>query len=80
MWWHRRPPLRGSAWMHVMLLVLTHILYAGVPSLQGTDRGPLAHLGRGCELEVGPIGAEDLGASTINAKKRRWWAPGRCRR
>jgi hypothetical protein len=33
-------------------------------------------------IDGGPsegAGAEDLGASTINAKKHRWWAPGRCR-
>jgi hypothetical protein len=26
----------------------------------------------------GGVGVEDLGERTINAKKHRWWAPGRC--
>jgi hypothetical protein len=28
---------------------------------------------------LGDAGAKDSGAPTINAKKRRWWAPGRIR-
>jgi hypothetical protein len=35
--------------MHALLLVLTLSLYAGVPGLQGADRGPRAHLEKGCE-------------------------------
>jgi hypothetical protein len=35
--------------LHVSPFVLTWNLYAGVPGLQGTDSGPQAHLGRGCE-------------------------------
>jgi hypothetical protein len=30
-------------------IVLTWSLYAGVPGPQGTDSGPQAHPGRGCE-------------------------------
>jgi hypothetical protein len=33
-------------WQYVFL-VLDSSLYAGVPDLQGTDSGPLAHLGSG---------------------------------
>jgi hypothetical protein len=33
-------------------------------TLRNVDGGPL-----------GGVGAVDLGASTINAKKRRWWDP-----
>jgi hypothetical protein len=35
--------------MHVLLLVLTYSLYARVPGIQGIDRGPRSHLGRGYE-------------------------------
>jgi hypothetical protein len=35
--------------LHASPFVLTWNLYAGVPGLQGTDSGPRAHLGRGCE-------------------------------
>jgi hypothetical protein len=58
-WQHRSLPqsggevrsrrTRGRAWMHALLLVLTLSLYVGVPGLQGTDSGPRAYLGRGCE-------------------------------
>jgi hypothetical protein len=36
-------------WQYVLLLILELSLYTGVPSLQGTDSGPRAHLGGGCE-------------------------------
>jgi hypothetical protein len=52
-WRHRSPPqqggearsysLRGSAWIHALLLALTQSLYAGVPGLQGTDSLHLIH-------------------------------------
>jgi hypothetical protein len=48
--------LRGSAWMHALLLVLTKSLYAGVPGFQGADRGPRAHLRRCCE----PVGGTNF--------------------
>jgi hypothetical protein len=37
----------------VLSFVLTSSLYAGVSGLQGTDGGPRAHPGRGCELTGG---------------------------
>jgi hypothetical protein len=36
----------GSAWTHALPFVLASSLYVGVPSLQGTDSDPQAHLGR----------------------------------
>jgi hypothetical protein len=42
------PELRGM-WQYVLFLVLDLSVYVGVPGLQGTDSGPRAHLGRGCE-------------------------------
>jgi hypothetical protein len=50
---------RGSelrdTWQHILLLVLASCLYAGVPSLQGTDSGSRAHLRRGNEFAGGAI-------------------------
>jgi hypothetical protein len=55
MWQHQSPPLqggevqgymvRGSAWMHALLLVLALSLYMEVPNLQGTNSGPEPTLG-----------------------------------
>jgi hypothetical protein len=44
--------------LHVSPFVLTWNLYTGVPGLQGTDSGPRAHLGRGCE----PAGGANFSA------------------
>jgi hypothetical protein len=51
--------LRGSVWMHALLIVLTSSLYAGVPIFYDVDRGPRAHLERGCE----PTGGANFSTS-----------------
>jgi hypothetical protein len=48
----------GACDLHASPFVLTWSLYAGVPGLQGTDSGPWAHLGRGCE----PAGGANFSA------------------
>jgi hypothetical protein len=48
-----------------------------VPELKIQERPPSTIR----NIDDGPMGgarAEDLGVPTINAKKYRWWAPGRC--
>jgi hypothetical protein len=43
----------GSAWTHALPFILARSMYARVPSLQGTDSDPRAHLGRGSEPTSG---------------------------
>jgi hypothetical protein len=45
--------------LHASPFVLTWNLYAGVPGLQGADRGPRAHLGRDYER----VGGANFSAS-----------------
>jgi hypothetical protein len=49
----RREPWDTWAYAPVLSFVLTWSLYVGVSDLQGTDSGPQAHPGRGCELTGG---------------------------
>jgi hypothetical protein len=54
-------------------------LVCGVPSLQGADRGPRVHLGRGCEPAGGANFSPPRSVILIFLLGSRRWAPGRCR-
>jgi hypothetical protein len=50
----RREPQDMRACTPILSFILTWSLYAGISGIQGTDSGPRAHPGRGCEPVGGP--------------------------